>query len=83
MELSIEGLKGLNLVEFLNRHYQLRFRRVGNQFACNSPFTEEKTPSFFIRRVEGLWLFKDFSSGFAGSIFDFVRIKEGLVSFRP
>lgn len=82
MELSIEGLKGLNLVEFLSRHYQLRFRRVGNQFACHSPFAEETTPSFFVRMVDGRWLFKDFSSGFGGSIFDFVRIKEGLGSFR-
>lgn len=82
MELSIEGLKGLNLVEFLSRHYQLRFRRVGNQFACHSPFTEDKTPSFFVRMVGGRWLFKDFSSDLGGSIFDFVRIKEGLCNFR-
>lgn len=82
MELSIDVLKGLNLVEFLAHHYHLSFSRVGNQFACHSPFGEDRTPSFFVRMVEGRWLFKDFSSGLGGSIFDFVRIKEGLVSFR-
>jgi DNA primase len=82
MELRIEDVKGLNLVDFLTRHYGLRFRRVGRQFACHSPFSEEEHPSFFVRLVDGRWLFKDFSSGFGGSIFDFVQIKEGLGNFK-
>ncbi len=81
MVLSIEGLKGVNLVEFLSQHYHLKFRHMGGQWVCHSPFTNEKSPSFFVRMVNGHWLFKDFSSGFAGSIFDFVRIKENLRDF--
>jgi len=78
---DIEALKGVNLVDFLTQHYHLEFRRIGGQYVCHSPFSEEKTPSFFVRLVNGHWLFKDFSSGLGGSIFDFVRIKENLERF--
>ena len=52
MELHIDDLKGVNLVDFLSLHYGLRFRREGKQFACRSPFREDKTPSFFVRMVD-------------------------------
>ena len=82
MAASVESLKGLNLVDFLTEHYDMRFRRVGSQYVCHSPFREEKTPSFFVRLVSGHWLFKDFSSDTGGSIFDFVRTKENLAGFK-
>jgi DNA primase len=41
-----------------------------------SPYTQETEPSFFVNYVDGHWLFKDFSSGYGGSIIDFVQIKE-------
>jgi len=82
MDRSVEALKQVNLVDFLARQYGLEFRRRGAAFACRSPFTEDRRPSFFVRLVEGHWLFKDFSSGAAGTIFDFVRMKENLGSFR-
>jgi len=82
MEPTIESLKRLDLVDFLSRHYGLRFRRSGKQYCCHSPFNEETRPSFFVRLVEGHWLFKDFSSGLGGSIIDFVQIKEGLGTIR-
>jgi DNA primase len=78
---SIEALKRVNLVDFLSEQYGLEFQRKGAAFACRSPFSEDSNPSFFVRLVKGHWLFKDFSSGAAGTIFDFVRIKEGLGSF--
>ncbi len=81
MNPSIEALKEKNLVEFLTEHYKLTFGCVGGEYVCHSPFTEDKNPSFFVRQVEGHWLFKDFSSGFGGSIFDFVQIKENLERF--
>ena len=81
MTVNVESLKALNLVDFLTEHYQMKFHRVGNQYVCHSPFGEEKTPSFFVRLVNGHWLFKDFSSDCGGSIFDFVRIKENLAGF--
>ena len=67
-DLSIETLKQMNLAEFLSRHYGLSFRRCGAVYQCRSPFTDEKKPSFFVRLVEGHWLFKDFSSGAGGSV---------------
>lgn len=81
MTLSIEALKRFNLVDFLSEHYHLRFQTVGGEYVCHSPFTEEETPSFFVRLVDGRWLFKDFSSGYGGSIFDFVRASENLARF--
>lgn len=81
MTVDIEALKGMNLVEFLSEHYGLAFRTIGGEYVCHSPFTEDKNASFFVRQVEGHWLFKDFSSGWGGSIFDFVRIKENLERF--
>jgi DNA primase len=78
---SVEALKRVNLVDFLSQQYGLEFQRKGAAFACRSPFSEDSNPSFFVRFVKGHWLFKDFSSGAAGTIFDFVRIREGLGSF--
>jgi DNA primase len=82
MNSGIEALKQINLVEFLSRHYGLDFRRRGAAYyACCSPFSSERHPSFFVRLVDGHWLFKDFSSGAGGTIFDFVQMKEKLGSF--
>ena len=80
--LGIEEVKRLNMVDFLSRHYGLDFSKVGvssyggDQYCCLSPFKEESTPSFFVREVDGHWLFKDFCSGHGGSLIDFALIKE-------
>jgi DNA primase len=82
MEYAIDVLKQLNFVDFLSQHYNLSFKKSGSGYVCLSPFTQEKTPSFFVRLMsDGHWLFKDFSSGHSGSIFDFVQIKENLPDF--
>jgi transposase InsO family protein len=81
MDGSIEALKRVNLVELLSQYYGLEFKRQGTAFACCSPFTTESCPSFFVRQVGSHWLFKDFSSGTGGTIFDFVQMKEKLGSF--
>ena len=80
-DLSIESLKQMNLVEFLTRHYGLEFLRRGATYECCSPFTGERRPSFFVRLVDGHWLFKDHSGGAGGSIFEFVQMKEKLGCF--
>jgi len=77
----VEGLKQLNLVDFLSQHYGLEFVRRGAAFACSSPFSSETRPSFMVRLVDGHWLFKDFSSDRGGTIFDFVQAKEKLGGF--
>jgi len=79
MKQAIEYLKRLNLAELLSRHYHMQFGHNGNVYASLSPFGEESEPSFFIKQEsDGHWLFKDFSSGYGGSIIDFVLLKENL-----
>jgi hypothetical protein len=56
----------------------MKFCYVGGRQASLSPFTEETKRSFFVRQVNGHWLFKDFSSGYGGSFIDFVLLKEGF-----
>lgn len=78
INISIEEIKGLDMVEFLSYHYGMSFSRCGSQYNCLSPFTIEKEASFFVGLVDKHWLFKDFSSGYGGSLIDFVLIKEGF-----
>lgn len=76
--MNIEELKSLNLVEFLNEHYGLEFKKSGQAYVCRSPFGADQKPSFFVRLVGSHWLFKDFSSGFGGSIIDFIQRIDNL-----
>ena len=76
--MNLEDLKSVNLVEFLTEKYGLVFQQSGRQYVCRSPFWEDRNPSFFVRLVEGRWLFKDYSSGIGGSIIDFVQRIEVL-----
>lgn len=82
---GIEYVKGLDMVAFLSRYYGLDFSghgvhgvSGGGAHRCLSPFKEESRASFFVRQVDGHWLFKDFSSGYGGSLIDFVLLKEGF-----
>jgi transposase-like protein len=78
----VEYVKGLDMVDFLSRHYGLDFSGPGGggggHHCCLSPFNGERRGSFFVREVNGHWLFKDFSSGYGGSLIDFVLLKEGF-----
>lgn len=78
MSVCIEALKQMNLVDFLTEHYGLNFRRSGSGYVASSPFGADRRPSFFVRQLEGRWLFKDFSSGLGGSIIDLVEHLECL-----
>jgi DNA primase len=82
--LGIQEVKRLNMVDFLSGYYGLDFsksfvagHRIGD-YCCLSPFKEEGMASFFVREVDGHWLFKDFSSNAGGSLIDFVLLKEGF-----
>jgi hypothetical protein len=88
---GIEEVKRLNMVNFLSCHYGLNFSKGSKsgvsgpgagQYCCLSPFKAEGTASFFVREVDGHWLFKDFSSGHGGSLIDFVLLKEGFGQVR-
>jgi len=79
MRVDCEQAKRLDLVSFLQQRYGCTFRRQGAGWACCSPLTSEEHPSLHVRLApDGHWLFKDFSSGAAGTIIDFVQIKEEI-----
>lgn len=78
MSVCIEALKQMDLVAFLTEHYGLSFTRKGSSYVAGSPFGADRRPSFFVRQLEGRWLFKDFSSGLGGSVLDLVGRLEGL-----
>ncbi|MFZ2560038.1 MAG: DNA primase [Candidatus Nanoperiomorbaceae bacterium] len=54
-------------------------RRAGRFWRGLSPFTNERTPSFYVTPERDIW--HDFSSGQGGDIFSFIELVEG-VDFR-
>src|ERR1700749_34224 len=55
---------------------KVKLRREGREWRGLSPFTAEKTPSFFVNDQKGF--FHDFSSGKHGDAFAFLMETEGL-----
>jgi len=55
---------------------RLKLIRKGREWAGLSPFTQEKTPSFFVNDQKGFY--HDFSSQKHGDAFDFLMETEGL-----
>ncbi len=55
---------------------RVKLRKSGREWAGLSPFTAEKTPSFFVNDQKGF--FHDFSSGKHGDVFAFLKETEGL-----
>lgn len=51
-------------------------RRAGRNWKGLSPFSDEKTPSFFVSPEKGIW--HDFSSNQGGDVFSFIMQVEGL-----
>ena len=64
----------LPLSEIVGRRVKLT--RSGREWRGLSPFSAEKTPSFFVNDGKMAWF--DFSSGKNGNVFDFVMATEGL-----
>jgi DNA primase len=64
----------LNIEDVIGEYVTLK--RAGRNFKGLSPFSSEKTPSFVVSPDKQIW--KDFSSGKGGSVFDFVMEVEGL-----
>ncbi|MEO5600951.1 MAG: DNA primase [Cyclobacteriaceae bacterium] len=54
----------------------ITLRRSGQNYRALSPFTNEKTPSFYVVPAKGI--FKDFSSGKGGDAITFVMEHEGM-----
>ena len=64
----------LRLSEVIGRSVKLR--RQGREFVGLSPFTKERTPSFFVNDDKGF--FHDFSSGKHGDLISFLQETERL-----
>lgn len=75
---SIETIKHqVNLVDIVSPYVQLK--RAGRSWKGLSPFTTEKTPSFYVHPDRGF--FKCFSTGEGGDCFSFIMKIENLEFF--
>ena len=64
----------LNIEDVIGEYVQLK--RAGRNFRGLSPFTSEKTPSFYVSPDKHIW--HDFSSNKGGDVFTFVMEVEGM-----
>lgn len=64
----------LNIEDVIGEYVQLK--RAGRNFKGLSPFSGEKTPSFFVSPNKNIW--HDFSSNKGGDLFSFVMEVEGM-----
>lgn len=64
----------LNIEDVVAEYVQLK--RAGRNFKGLSPFSGEKTPSFFVSPDKHIW--HDFSSNKGGDVFSFIMEVEGL-----
>jgi len=64
----------LNIEDVISEYVQLK--RAGRNFRGLSPFTSERTPSFYVSPDKHIW--HDFSSDKGGDIFAFIMEVEGL-----
>lgn len=64
----------LNIEDVIGEYVPLK--RAGRNFKGLSPFSGEKTPSFYVSPEKHIW--HDFSSGKGGDLFSFVMEVEGL-----
>lgn len=55
---------------------RVKLKKAGREWKGLSPFSKEKTPSFFVNDQKGAWF--DFSSNKNGNIFDFLMQTEGV-----
>ena len=58
----------IRVSDIANRH--VKMKRAGREYAGLSPFTNEKTPSFFVNDEKQFW--HCFSSGKHGDVFSLV-----------
>ncbi len=74
MDAVAEVKSRLSIEDVISEYVQLK--RTGRNFKGNSPWTNEKTPSFIVSPEKQIW--HDFSSGKGGDMFSFVQEMEGL-----
>lgn len=64
----------LNIEDVIGEYVQLK--RAGRNYKGISPFTSEKTPSFYVSPDKQIW--HDFSGNKGGDVFSFIMEVEGL-----
>ncbi len=64
----------LNIVDVVSPYVELH--KAGRHFKGRSPFTSEKTPSFFVSPERGMYYC--FSTSQGGDMFTFVQVMEGV-----
>lgn len=74
MDAKEEVRSRLNIEDVIGEYVQLK--RAGRSFKGLSPFSSEKTPSFFVSPDKNIW--HDFSSNKGGDVFAFVMEVEGM-----
>lgn len=74
MEAKEEVRARLNIEEIIGEYVPLK--RAGRNWKGLSPFSQERTPSFFVSPDKQIW--HDFSSNRGGDIFSFIMEVEGL-----
>jgi DNA primase len=74
MEAKEEVRARLAIEDVIGEYVQLK--RSGRLWRGLSPFTHEKTPSFFVTPDKNIW--HDFSANKGGDVFEFVMEMEGL-----
>lgn len=74
MEAKEEVRSRLDIVDVIGEY--VRLTRAGRSYKGLSPFTQEKTPSFFVSPEKQIW--HCFSTNKGGDIFSFVMEVEGL-----
>ncbi len=77
MEAKDEIKQRLSIEEVIGNYLELK--RAGRNFKANSPFSNERTPSFMVSPEKQIW--HDFSSNKGGDMFSFIMEVEG-VDFR-
>jgi len=74
MDAKEEVRSKLDIVDVIGEYVKLQ--RAGRSFKGLSPFTQEKTPSFFVSPEKQIW--HCFSTNKGGDVFSFVMEVEGL-----
>ncbi|HEX6462415.1 MAG TPA: DNA primase [Candidatus Saccharimonadales bacterium] len=74
MDAKEEVRSRLDIVDVIGEY--VRLQRAGRSFKGLSPFTDEKTPSFFVSPEKQIW--HCFSTNKGGDVFSFIMEVEGL-----
>lgn len=77
--MDIDAIKGISLVDFLNRMGFRPTRRDSKGLWFYSPYRGERTPSFHVSPVKGVWY--DFGTGEGGDIFTLAARLSGSSDF--